>query len=63
MTGIGEWLANGRTLRRSGAFPGLTMTDLIARYRRFAGEHYQRDGRPTAEIAKIRDALVTTGRE
>ena len=33
------------------------MTDLIARYRRFAGEHYQRDGRPTAEIAKIRDAL------
>ncbi len=54
---IGEWLANGRSLRRSGACPDLTMTELIARYWRFAREHYQRDGKPSAEIGKIRDAL------
>jgi integrase len=33
------------------------MTELIARYWAFANEHYQRDGKPTAEISKIRDAL------
>jgi integrase len=55
---IGEWLANGRCVRRTGqSCPDLTMTELIARYWRFAREHYQRDGKPTAEIGKIRDAL------
>ncbi len=55
---IGEWLANGRSLRRPGqSCPDLTMTELIARYWRFARVHYQRDGKPTPEIAKIRDAL------
>jgi len=33
------------------------MTELIARYWTFAREHYQRDGKPTAEIANIHDAL------
>jgi integrase len=55
---IGEWLVNGRCLRRSGgSCHDLTVTELIARYWRFAQEHYQRDGKPTAEIAMIRDAL------
>jgi integrase len=55
---VAEWLANGRSLRRPGqTCPDLTMTELIARYWKFAHEHYQRDGKPTPEIAKIRDAL------
>jgi len=55
---VSEWLANGRSLQRSGrSCPDLTITELIARYWRFAMGHYQRDGKPTAEIAKIRDAL------
>jgi integrase len=55
---VSEWLANGRSLRRSGnSCSDMTVTELIARYWRFAREHYQHDGKPTAEIGKIRDAL------
>ena len=57
---VALWLANGRTLVRPGAPPpGLTVSELIARYREFATGYYQRDGKPTGELAKIKLACRT----
>src|SRR5262245_40570601 len=55
---VAEWLAHGRSLRRPGvSCPDLTVTELVNRYHKFALGHYQRDGQPTREVEKIRDAL------
>ncbi|HUT09048.1 MAG TPA: site-specific integrase, partial [Thermoguttaceae bacterium] len=57
---IAEWLANGRRSPipvedRS----GLTVTELIARYWKFAKGYYRKDGKPTDTLAHIRVVLRT----
>jgi len=55
---ITEWLANDRqpVVTRDEA-PALTVTELIARYWRFAQSYYVKDGRPTDSQDHIRLAL------
>jgi integrase len=50
-----EWLANGRQPFVTAA-DGLTITELIARYWKFAEGHYVKDGKPTGEIGALRAA-------
>jgi hypothetical protein len=55
---IGEWLTNGRRHPSAvGGFPELSINELILRYLAFARDYYQRDGQPTDETAKFREAL------
>lgn len=55
---IAEWLSGGRSLARAArGEPGLTVTELIARYWRFAEHHYQHEGRPTRELENIKISL------
>ncbi|HUT10977.1 MAG TPA: site-specific integrase, partial [Thermoguttaceae bacterium] len=55
---IAEWLANGRHApvpaedRRD-----LTVTEVVARYWRFAKQHYQKDGKPTSSLDEVRLSL------
>src|SRR5690348_9223465 len=53
---IAEWLANGRQPVIS-ADDGLTITELIARYWKFAKSHYVKDGEPTGELGALRAAF------
>lgn len=53
---ITEWLANGRRLRSDN--DGMPLTELIARYWRFAETYYRgRDGEPSKELSAIRCAM------
>jgi len=54
---VGEWLAAGRNIPATAETVKLTITELIARYWRFAQGHYQRDGEPTGAIHGIKVAL------
>jgi hypothetical protein len=54
---IGEWLASGRQMAAVDAISDLTVTEVLARYWRFAEQHYRKDGQPTQEVVNIRYAL------
>jgi integrase len=55
---VSEWLAHRRRPPgSSGSVPGLTVSELLLRYWRFAEGHYRRDGRPTRHLENIRDAV------
>ena len=60
-----EWLANGR--QRPAAGSDLTIVELLARFRRWAVRHYQKDGKPTREVGNLDDSVrplkVFYGRE
>jgi hypothetical protein len=43
---IGEWLAAGRPASGLSAADDLTVTELLARYWRFAQQHCRKDGEP-----------------
>lgn len=53
---IGEWLSRGR---QSGSAPraGIAVAQLLAAYWHFAESYYQKNGRPTVEIAKLKAAF------
>jgi hypothetical protein len=51
-----EWMANGRQLR-VGANAGLSVAELIERYRHHVIAHYVEDGRPTTEQHGIASAM------
>lgn len=53
---IAEWLANGRQPLVS-VEDGITVTELIARYWRFAEKHYVKDGEATGELGALRAAF------
>jgi integrase len=55
---IAQWLANGRCLRHPthGSYD-LTITEVVARYWRFAETHYTVDGKPSRELVSLRDAI------
>ena len=53
---IAEWMANGRQSRIT-ADAGLTIAELIKRYRVHACQHYLKDGKPTSEQHDIACAL------
>lgn len=54
---IGEWLAAGRQLAATSAdVTDLTITEMLARYWRFAKQHYRKDGEPTKELDNMRYA-------
>jgi integrase len=52
---ISEWMANGRQLHVT-ADAGLTVAELISRYRRFAEGYYRKNGRITNEVTAIASA-------
>jgi len=52
---IAQWLANGRTLSTRG--DDLTIVEVLARFRRFAVEHYRRNGRATRSLGNVDDAI------
>jgi len=52
---LAEWTANG--YRRTRRDPDLTVVELIEGYWQHAQNYYQRDGKPTDEVAKIRATL------
>ena len=54
---IGEWLAGGRQLPRADDAVGMTITELVVRYFRFAERYYRKGDRPTGEVDRIRQAL------
>ncbi len=43
--------------RSGGLFPGLSVSELILTYWRFAETYYCKDGKPTKELACMREAL------
>lgn len=51
---ISEWTANGRVLPPDA---GLTITELVAAYGRFAEGYYRKDGKPTGSMPGITIAL------
>lgn len=53
---VGEWLAGGRPVTASQA-ETITVVEMLARYWRFAQEHFRKDGQPTRELENIRNAL------
>lgn len=53
---VGEWLARGRQ-SGGGPDPGIVVAQLLAPYWRFATPYYQKNGRPTVEIAKLKAAF------
>ncbi len=54
---IGQWLAAGRTLRRSAVDCDTTIAELCAAYLRFADRYYRKDGVPTRTIERVRLAI------
>jgi len=48
---VGEWLAAGRNLPASEEQGYITVTELAARYWKFASVYYQRNGEPTGSRA------------
>jgi site-specific recombinase XerC len=60
---IAEWLGNGQrsqsdTDQSSADPPSLSVNELILGYWRFAKSYYVKDGRPTKELAGLREALL-----
>ena len=53
---IGEWLTNGRLLPTDAQL-GVTVSELVAAYWRFAGTYYRKDDAPTVELAKIKAVM------
>ena len=53
---IGEWLANQRYSPQAEAAV-LTVTELLARYWKYAKGYYRKDGQPTNEISALKTAL------
>ena len=49
---VGEWLSSGR--QRPLAAADLTVSEVLARYWKFAEVHYRKDGEPTGELNNIR---------
>ena len=55
---ICEWLAAGRQLpAANGEASDLTIVEVLARYKKFAVQHYQKDGVPTGEWDNIQYAI------
>ena len=55
---ISEWLAAGRQLpMANGEASDLTIVEMLARYKKFAVQHYQKDGVPTGEWDNIQYAI------
>ena len=52
---ISEWLAAGRQLPRGEG--DLTVVEVLARYKKFATQHYRKDGVATREWDNIQDAI------
>lgn len=53
---VGEWLACGRQSPDAQGPDDLTVVEVLARYWRFAKQHYQKDGQPTGELENMRCA-------
>ncbi len=53
---ISEWLANRRA-HVGPVLAGITVSEVLAPYLRFANEYYRKDGRPTSEIHGIAQAI------
>lgn len=51
---VGEWQARGRRLEMPAESGGLTMSELILAYWRFAERHYVKGGKPTSQLDLIR---------
>jgi len=54
---ISEWLAAGRQLPMAGDGGDLTIVEMLARYKKFAVQHYRKDGVVTREWENIQDAM------
>jgi integrase len=55
---IGEWLAAGRQLPvKPNDAAELTIVELLARYWKFAEQHYRKNGQPTGELENVRYAI------
>ena len=54
---ISEWLAAGRQLPPTGEAGDLTVVEVLARYKRFAVQHYRKDGARTHELDNILCAI------
>jgi integrase len=55
---IGEWLANGRSLRSGqNGSPDLTVNELLSKFWDFAETYYVKNGKPTDEQACIKSAM------
>jgi hypothetical protein len=52
---IGEWIQNGRTLRR--VEDETTMAEVAASYVRFARTYHTENGRPTRQYTLVKDTL------
>ena len=52
---IGEWIAGGRTLIDGPG--GISIARLMVLYMKYAGQHYQKLGKPTSEVLGIKAAL------
>jgi integrase len=52
---IAEWMANGRQVHVTAA-DGLTVAELLGKYRRFAESYYRKNGRITNEVTAIASA-------
>jgi len=54
---ISEWLAAGHQLPMAGDGGDLTVVEMLARYKKFAVQHYRKDGVVTREWENIQDAM------
>ena len=54
---IVEWLEGGRQLDRVGPESVLTVTELVAKFWRFAQRHYRKNGKPTAQLGIVKGTL------
>lgn len=54
---VGEWLAAGRNLTAAEEQADITVTELAARYWKFASTYYQRNGEPTGSLPGIKAML------
>lgn len=54
---IAEWLANGRRLPGHDQYAELSIAVLVEQYWEFAKGYYRHNGKPTKELACMRDAL------
>jgi len=52
---IGEWLAGGRSLPN--ADDGVSVSELVLAYWRFAKRYYRKDGKPTTALDGVRQSL------
>ncbi|MFO7904342.1 MAG: tyrosine-type recombinase/integrase [Planctomycetota bacterium] len=54
---ISEWIAGGRRLAPPDEAAGMTVVEVIAKYRRFANGYYVKHGKPTDQVRHIDNAL------